>query len=88
MPICLLVLALLGATASPSKSKAQQPNVVLIMCDDLGWGDVGFNGGTHIRTPHLDEMAANGLRFTRFYAQAPVCSPTRASVVTLSLIHI
>ena len=56
--------------------------MILIMCDDLGWADVGFNGGTHIRTPHLDEMAANGLNLTRFYAQAPVCSPTRASVVT------
>ncbi|MEO1992674.1 MAG: sulfatase-like hydrolase/transferase [Pirellulales bacterium] len=59
-----------------------KPNVILIMCDDLGWGDVGFNGGTHIRTPHLDKMAANSLNLTRFYAQAPVCSPTRASVVT------
>lgn len=56
--------------------------MILIMCDDLGWGDVGFNGGTHIHTPNLDAMAANGLNLTRFYAQAPVCSPTRASVVT------
>ncbi|MFT4690530.1 MAG: arylsulfatase A-like enzyme [Limisphaerales bacterium] len=61
---------------------ASKPNFILIMCDDLGWGDVGFNGGKHIRTPHLDKMAANSLRLTRFYAQAPVCSPTRASVVT------
>ncbi len=61
---------------------ATHPNFVLVMCDDLGWGDVGFNGGTHIRTPHLDQMAANGLKLTRFYAQAPVCSPTRASIVT------
>ena len=52
------------------------------MCDDLGWGDVGFNGGSVIQTPHLDEMAACSLRFERFYAAAPVCSPTRGSVVT------
>lgn len=52
------------------------------MCDDLGWADVGFNGGKHIRTPNLDKMAANGLTLSRFYAQAPVCSPTRASIVT------
>jgi arylsulfatase A-like enzyme len=61
---------------------AEKPNFVLIMCDDLGWADVGFNGGKHIRTANLDKMAANGLTLSRFYAQAPVCSPTRASIVT------
>ena len=76
----LLALGLLFV--APPGNAADQPNFVLIMCDDLGWGDVGFNGGTHIRTPHLDEMAAKGLKLTRFYAQAAVCSPTRASVVT------
>ncbi len=60
----------------------EAPNVILIMCDDLGWGDVGFNGGKIIKTPHLDEMAANSLKLNRFYAAAPVCSPTRGSVVT------
>lgn len=69
-------------TFSSFTQAADKPNFILIMCDDLGWGDVGFNGGTHIRTPHLDEMARNGLVLKRFYAQAPVCSPTRASVVT------
>lgn len=64
------------------RCSAEHPNFVLVMCDDMGWGDVGFNGGTHIRTPHLDQMATNGLTLTRFYAQAPVCSPTRASIVT------
>ena len=52
------------------------------MADDLGWGDVGFNGNETIRTPHLDAMAAAGLRFTRFYSAAPVCSPTRGSALT------
>ncbi len=75
--------SLLIANSSYSETSSDSnPNIILVMCDDLGWGDVGFNGGTHIRTPHLDEMAANGLNLTRFYAQAPVCSPTRASVVT------
>ncbi len=59
-----------------------KPNVVLVMADDLGWGDVGFNGNTVIQTPHLDAMAANGLNFSRFYAAAPVCSPTRGSCLT------
>lgn len=61
---------------------AQRPNVVLMMCDDLGWGDVGFNGNTTIKTPHLDAMAASGMKFSRFYAAAPVCSPTRGSCIT------
>ena len=63
-------------------SAAVQPNIVLVMCDDLGWGDVGFNGNTVIRTPHLDAMAKQSLRFERFYAAAPVCSPTRGSCIT------
>ena len=61
---------------------ADRPNIVLVMCDDLGWGDVGFNGGKEIRTPHLDAMAKASLRFERFYAAAPVCSPTRGSCLT------
>jgi arylsulfatase A-like enzyme len=69
------------AAAQPSRT-ATKPNVILCMADDLGWGDVGFNGNRIIKTPHLDAMAKNGLKFTRFYAQAPVCSPTRGSVLT------
>ena len=61
---------------------AEKPNIILIMCDDLGWGDVGFNGNKTIRTPHLDAMAKAGLKFNRFYAAAPVCSPTRGSCIT------
>ena len=66
----------------PSGLPATLPNVVLVMCDDLGWGDVGFNGSKIAKTPHLDEMARHSLKFDRFYAQAPVCSPTRGSVLT------
>jgi arylsulfatase A-like enzyme len=54
----------------------------MIMSDDQGWGDVGFNGNTRLKTPHLDAMAANGVRFDRFYAAAPLCSPTRGSCLT------
>ena len=61
---------------------AQRPNVVLVMADDLGWGDLGVQGHPHLHTPHLDQMAADGARFTRFHAAAPVCSPTRASCLT------
>lgn len=59
-----------------------RPNVILCMADDQGWGDVAYNGNEKLKTPTLDEMAATGLRFDRFYAAAPVCSPTRGSVLT------
>ena len=58
-----------------------RPNVILIMADDLGWGDPSFNGGW-IETPGLDSLAAEGIRFTRFYSASPVCSPTRASCLS------
>lgn len=61
---------------------AGKPNVIFLMADDLGYGDVGFNGNTLVKTPHLDKMAADGVRFTRFYSVGPVCSPTRACVQT------
>jgi arylsulfatase A-like enzyme len=57
-------------------------NVILLMADDLGYGDVGFNGNEKIITPHLDRMAQEGIRFDHFYAAAPLCSPTRASCLT------
>ena len=66
----------------PAVASPDRPNIILMMADDLGWGDVGFNGGKTIQTPHLDAMAGAGLKFNRFYAAAPVCSPTRGSCLT------
>lgn len=60
----------------------KRPNIILVMTDDQGWGDIGYNGNSVLRTPHLDAAAASGLRLDRFYAAAPSCSPTRASVLT------
>ena len=61
----------------------QQPNIIFLLADDLGWGDVSYNGG-QADTPHLDAMAAgqNSVQFSRFYSGSPVCSPTRATVLT------
>jgi arylsulfatase A-like enzyme len=73
---CVCVLAPVAA-ADPKK-----PNVVLVMADDQGWGDMAYNGHPHLRTPHFDALAREGVRFDRFHAAAPVCSPTRASVLT------
>ena len=61
---------------------AERPNIVLVMADDHGYGDTGFTGHPFVKTPHLDAMAKTGVVFERFYASAPVCSPTRASVMT------
>lgn len=61
---------------------AEKPNVVVIFADDLGWGDLGCYGHPSIRTPNLDRMAAEGMRFTDFYATAEVCTPSRAALLT------
>ena len=60
----------------------RKPNIVLCMADDQGWGDMAYNGHPTLKTPSFDAMAAEALRFDRFYAAAPVCSPTRGSVMT------
>lgn len=62
--------------------KPDLPNIILCMADDQGWGDMGYNGHPVLKTPNFDDAAASGLRFDRFYAAAPVCSPTRGSVLT------
>ena len=75
----LLCSILVMPLASPA---AERPHIVLVMADDMGWGQTGYRGHPVLRTPHLDAMAASGLRFERFYAGNPVCSPTRAAVLT------
>ncbi|MBS1898307.1 MAG: sulfatase-like hydrolase/transferase [Actinobacteria bacterium] len=59
-----------------------RPNVVVIYADDLGYGDVGCFGGDDVRTPHLDRLAARGVRLTNWYSNSPVCSPSRAALLT------
>jgi arylsulfatase A-like enzyme len=60
----------------------ERPNIILIMSDDQGYGDLSCMGNTDFRTPHLDRLAASGVRFTSWYANSPVCSPSRASLLT------
>lgn len=74
-----IVLQLQSAHAAEAP---QKPNIILIMTDDQGWGQMGYYSHPVLKTPNLDAMAANGLRFDRFYAGAPNCSPTRATVLT------
>lgn len=68
----------MAAIAQP----ATKPNLVILFADDLGYGDLGCYGHPTIRTPNLDRMAAEGIRFTQFYSGAPVCSPSRAALLT------
>ncbi|MHC4908807.1 MAG: sulfatase family protein, partial [Planctomycetota bacterium] len=76
-----LVVVCLGATP-PTDAAPPRPNVILVMADDLGWGDTSCNGHPVLKTPHIDALARDGVVFERFYAQSPVCSPTRASCLT------
>lgn len=68
--------------ARGAEGSRNQPNIVLIMADDLGYGDVAYNGNPKVKTPALDRLSRESTRFDRFYAGAPVCTPTRATVLT------
>ena len=83
-PASALVLAV-SATCSPAQSPdadARRPNIVFLLLDDMGYADIGAYGNTYHRTPTIDRLAAEGIRFTNAYAAAPNCSPTRASILT------
>lgn len=71
-----------GAFAPRLYGQDRRPNIVFILADDLGWGDLGCYGNPYIRTPNLDRLARQGLLFTSFYVNAPVCSPSRAAFLT------
>ncbi len=78
----LLIIFLLDAGKGVSQRTSKQPNFIIILADDLGYGDLGSYGHPTIRTPNLDKMALEGTRFTQFYVAANVCSPSRAALLT------
>ena len=87
--IFLLSITFCGVSCSSKQSKNakkenQNPktNIILLMGDDHGWEETGYNGHPYIKTPVLDDMAKNGLVFDHFYSAHPSCSPTRGSIVT------
>ena len=68
--------------ASPTTNHAERPNIVFLLADDLGWSDTAVYGGDLVKTPNLARLAKSGVRFTNAYSAAPVCSPSRASLLT------
>ncbi|MEL6654422.1 MAG: sulfatase-like hydrolase/transferase, partial [Bacteroidota bacterium] len=78
----LLAFCVLGVTMETPSENAQPPNIILINVDDIGYGDFGVYGQKLIKTPNIDQLAANGMLFTQFYAGAPVCGPSRAALMT------
>ena len=80
---CLLFLVMLPVlTAEPTAHAAARPNIVFIFIDDQGYYDLGCYGATEVKTPQIDAMANGGVRFTDYYAAAPICSPSRAGLLT------
>jgi arylsulfatase A len=86
--ITLYLIFIIGCCSCKNSSnkikqlKSTQPNIVLILADDLGYGDLSCYGSKRINTPNIDKMAGEGLKFTQFYAGSAVCTPTRVSILT------
>lgn len=81
--VALFVSCLLSnSSLRAASADAARPNVILILVDDFGWGDIGCYGNKLVKTPHLDQMAKEGTRFTQFYAASPICSPSRCGLIT------
>lgn len=80
--LLLAVFVFYGEGAAAESRPSEKPNILIILADDLGWSDLGCYGNSTIATPHLDQLAREGMRFTQAYAAAPICSPSRAALLT------
>src|SRR5437660_5436135 len=81
-PVCFALSFLFAGLFTPARGAERPPNLIIILADDLGYGDLGCYGHPSIRTPNLDQMAREGMRFTDFYVAACVCTPSRAALLT------
>jgi arylsulfatase A-like enzyme len=79
---CLLAALLLGCSASLSQKEMSKPNIIVILADDLGYGDLSCYGATEISTPHIDQLASGGIRFTQGYCTSATCTPSRYGLLT------
>jgi N-acetylgalactosamine-6-sulfatase len=82
LPLGLMITALISCRPGDDAEEAHRPNILMIVADDLGYGDLGCYGVEDIRTPHIDNLARQGVRLTNFYANAPECTPTRTALLT------
>src|SRR5688500_6850867 len=80
--LLILVLALAGVSSAKPQAASPRPNIIVILIDDLGWADLSCHGSTFYRTPNIDRLASQGVRFTNGYSACVVCSPTRAAILT------
>jgi arylsulfatase A-like enzyme len=82
LTLTIVGVLLLAPLSNLHAATATKPNILILLADDLGYADIGVNGCTDIATPHIDSIAKNGIRFTQGYVSAPVCSPSRAGLMT------
>lgn len=82
LKIVITVFAFIPTASLPLNAQLKKPNIVFILADDLGYGDLGCYGSTLIKTPHIDALAKGGMRFTDFYSGSTVCAPSRAALMT------
>lgn len=80
--LCFVLLCSFGILLGQNKTLPSSPNIILILSDDAGYGDFGFQGGQLVPTPHLDQLAAEGVKFSQAYVTAAVCGPSRAGMIT------
>ena len=80
--VALFIFLVTPVTEAAKKLEPAKPNIVFILTDDLGYGELGSYGQKKIRTPHLDRLASEGMRFTQHYSGSPVCAPSRCVLLT------
>ncbi|HSH94939.1 MAG TPA: sulfatase-like hydrolase/transferase, partial [Roseimicrobium sp.] len=82
MRTILLILCLIALSLENASAASERPNVILVLIDDMGWGDLSCFGNTQAKTPNIDRLAAEGIRFSQFYVNSPICSPSRTALMT------
>src|SRR5260221_11363829 len=80
--MALITAALLALAVQPSVAAPAKPNVLFVLIDDMGYGDLTCYGNTRVHTDHIDRLAAEGIHFTQFYVNCPICSPSRTALMT------
>ena len=80
--LLLMVCSISLGSKSYALTPDNRPNIILVFVDDMGWGDFSCFGNTEARTPHIDSLASEGIRFEQFYVNSPICSPSRTAIST------